>query len=123
MQQHERGKAATKDEVLSLEDERRLVTELYEQRRNQLTASEPPQLAGVPSKPLTLQEMKQQLAASLPVDEAELRSLARQRAEQVRDQLIEIGKLAEERVFLQETDPTATGNDKVRTRLTITAGS
>jgi uncharacterized protein involved in outer membrane biogenesis len=123
MQQHERGKAATKDEVLSLEDERRLVTELYEQRRNQLTASEPPQPAGVPSKPLTLQEMKQQLAASLPVDEAELRSLARQRAEQVRDQLIEIGKLAEERVFLQETDPTATGNDKVRTRLTITAGS
>jgi hypothetical protein len=123
MQQHERGKAATKDEVLSLEEERRLVTELYEQRRNQLTASEPPQPAGVPSKPLTLQEMKQQLAASLPVDEAELRSLARQRAEQVRDQLIEIGKLAEERVFLQETDPTATGNDKVRTRLTITAGS
>ena len=123
MRQRERGKTATNDEALSLDDERRLVTELYEQRRNQLAASVPPQPAGAPSKPLTLQEMKQQLAASLPVDEAELRSLARQRAEQVRDQLIEVGKLAEERVFLQETDPTASGNEKVRSRLTITAGS
>jgi outer membrane protein OmpA-like peptidoglycan-associated protein len=123
MRQRERGKASTKDEALSIDDERRLVTELYEQRRNQLAASEPPQPAGAPSKPLTLQEMKHQLAASLPVDEAELRSLARQRAEQVRDQLIEVGKLAEERVFLQETDPTASGNEKVRSRLTITAGS
>ena len=67
--------------------------------------------------------MKQQLAASLPVDETELRTLARQRAEQVRDQLIEVGKLAEERVFLQEIDPTVSGNEKVRSRLTITARS
>jgi hypothetical protein len=123
MRQRERGKASTKDEALSIDDERRFVTELYEQQRSQLAASAPPQPAGAPSRPLTLQEMKQQLAASLPVDEAELRSLARQRAEQVRDQLIEVGKLAEERVFLQETDPTASGNEKVRSRLTITAGS
>jgi hypothetical protein len=123
MRQRERGKTATKDEPLSIDDEQRLVTELYDQRRNQLVASASPQPAGASSKPLTLQEMKQQLAASLPVDETELRTLARQRAEQVRDQLIEVGKLAEERVFLQETDPTASGNEKVRSRLTITAGS
>ncbi|MEK7235875.1 MAG: hypothetical protein AAB242_04595 [Nitrospirota bacterium] len=67
--------------------------------------------------------MKLQLGASIPVDETELRALARQQAEQVRDQLIEVGKLAEERVFLEEIDPTASGNEKVRSRLTITAGS
>jgi hypothetical protein len=49
--------------------------------------------------------------------------LARQRAEQVRDQLIEGGKLAEERVFLLETDLTVSGNEQVRSPLTITAGS
>jgi hypothetical protein len=123
MRQRERGKPAAKDESLSLEDEQRFVTELYEQRRIQLAASAPPQPAGVPVKPLAVQEMKQQLAALLPVEEGELRILARQRAEQVRDQLIEAGKLAEERVFLQEIDPTVSGNEKVRSRLAITAGS
>ncbi len=123
IRQRERGKASAKDEALSIDDEQRLVTELYEQRRSQLATSAPPQPAGAPSKPLTAQEMKQQLAASLPVDDGELRTLARQRAEQVRDQLIEGGKLAEERVFLQEIDPTVSGNEKVRSRLAITAGS
>lgn len=123
MRQRERGTAAANDEPLSIDDEQRLVKDLYEQRRNQLAASAPPQPAGATSKPLTLQEMKQQLAASFPLDETELRALARQRAEQVRDQLIEAGKLAEERVFLQEIDPTVSGNEKVRSRLTIAAGS
>jgi outer membrane protein OmpA-like peptidoglycan-associated protein len=123
MRQRERGKTAAKDEPLSIDDEQRLVTELYEQRRNQLVASAPPQPAGVLQKPPLIEEMKHQLAASLPLDETELRTLARQRAEQVRDQLIEAGKLAEERVFLQEIDPTASGNEKVRSRLRITAGS
>jgi hypothetical protein len=67
--------------------------------------------------------MKQQLAASLSVDETELGALAGQRAERVREQLIEVGKLAEERVLLQQTDSTASGNEKVRSRLAITAGS
>lgn len=123
MRQRERGKAAAKDEPLTIDDEQRLVTELYEQPRNQVAASAPPQPAGAPSKPLTVQEMKQQLAVSFPVDETELRILARQRAEQVRNQLIEAGKLTEERVFLQEIDPKASGNEMVRSRLTITAGS
>jgi hypothetical protein len=123
MRQRERAKASAKDEALSIDDEQRLVTELYEQQRSQLATSAPPPPAGAPSKPLTAQEMKQQLAASLPVDEGELRILARQRAEQVRDQLIEGGKLAEERLFLQEVDPTVSGNEKVRSRLAITAGS
>ena len=67
--------------------------------------------------------MKQRLAVAIPVDESELGALARQRAEQVRDHLIEVGQLTEERVFLLETDPTASGNEQVRSLLTITAGS
>ena len=123
MRQQERGKAAVKDDPLSIEDEQRLVTELYEQRRKQFEAPVPSQPTGTPAKPFTVQEMKQQLTASLPVEETELRDLARQRAERVRDQLIEVGKLAEERVFLQEIDSSASGNEKVRSRLTITTGS
>jgi hypothetical protein len=38
--------------------------------------------------------MRQRLAEAISVDEAELRALARQRAEQVRDELIEVEKLA-----------------------------
>ena len=66
--------------------------------------------------------MKQRLAIAISVTDTELRALARQRAEAVRDQLIEVGKLEGERVFLLEIDPTASGNERVRSRLTITAG-
>ena len=66
--------------------------------------------------------MKQQLPASLLVDEMDLCLLAQQRAEQVRGQLIVDGKLADERVFLTEVDLTASDHEKVRSRLNITAG-
>jgi hypothetical protein len=39
----------------------------------------------VPSTP-TLKDMKQRLPAAIPIDESELRALAHQRAEQVRNQ-------------------------------------
>ena len=65
--------------------------------------------------------MKQQLAASLPVDETELCTLAQQRAEQMRGQLAGDGKLADERVFLTEVDLTASNYEKVRSRLNMTA--
>ena len=65
--------------------------------------------------------MKQQLAASLPVNETDLRLLAQQRAEQMRGQLAGEGKLAEERVFLTEVDLTASDHEKVRSRLNMTA--
>jgi hypothetical protein len=66
--------------------------------------------------------MKQQLAASLPVIETDLRFLAQQRAEQMRGQLVVDGKLADERVFLTDVDLTASDHEKVRSRLNITAG-
>jgi len=67
--------------------------------------------------------MKQRLAAAIFVDELELRALASQRAEQVRDQLIKGGTLAEEQLFLLETDLAASENQQIRSRLNITAGS
>jgi hypothetical protein len=48
--------------------------------------------------------------------------LTRQRAGQVRVQLLQVGKLSEERVFQQETDPSVSGNMHVMSRLTIAAG-
>jgi hypothetical protein len=123
MRQREKGQASPKLEELSSEDEARLVTELYEKQREKNKKVEPSQPTATEPMPPTLADMKQRLAAAIPVDEPELRALARQRAEQVRDQLLEVGKLAEERVFLQEADPTVSGNEQVRSRLTIAAGS
>ena len=100
-----------------------MVSELYEKQQAQLEKSAQPQPAEAASKPPTVDDMKQRLAVAIPVDDSELRALARQRAELVRDQLIEGGKLAEERVFLLETDLTVSGNQQVRSPLTITAGS
>ena len=123
MRQRERGKTSAKAEELSGEDEARLITELYKKQQEQLEKFMQPNPTGAAPKPPTVEDMKQRLVAAIPVDESELRALARQRAEHVRDELIEIGKLAEERVFLLETDLTASGNQQIRSRLTITAGS
>ena len=123
MRQRERGHASPQSEELASEDESRLVIDLYETQREQLEKTAPSRPTEAVQKPLTVPEMKQRLVAAILVDESELRALARQRAEQVRDQLIEGGKLAEERVFLLEIDPTVSGNEQVRSPLTITAGS
>ena len=66
--------------------------------------------------------MKQQLAASLSVNETDLRLLPQQREEQMRGQLAGDGKLADERVFLTEVELTAADHEKVRSRLNLTAG-
>ncbi|MDN5943294.1 MAG: DUF748 domain-containing protein, partial [Nitrospira sp.] len=123
MRQRERGGASLQSDELSSDDESRLVSKLYEKQQAQLEKSAPPQPAEADSKPPTVEGMKQQLTATIVVDELELGALAHQRAEQVRDRLIEGGTLAEERVFLLEPDLTASGNEQVRSRLTVTAGS
>ncbi len=123
MRQRERGHASPQSEELSSEDESRLVIDLYDTQREQLEKTASSRPIEAVQKPLTVPEMKQRLVAAILVDESELRTLARQRAEQVRDQLIQGGKLAEERVFLLEIDLTVSGNEQVRSPLTITAGS
>jgi hypothetical protein len=118
--QQERALPKTTD--LPLAEEERLIRERFVRQQN-LNGAAPTPKAEEPPKLPTIDEMRHQLAASIPVDDASLRSLADQRARHMRDQLAGDGRLGEERVFLTETDVTATGHDKVRSRLNITAGS
>jgi outer membrane protein OmpA-like peptidoglycan-associated protein len=63
------------------------------------------------------------LLSVIPVSQAELEALARQRAEAVRNHLLEQGGLANERVFLLEANTAASGHDKVRTQLALAVAS
>ena len=123
LKQQEGGKAKPEPEELSAEDEQRLVEQLFAK----LPAAQPEPVAGQPEaaeqKPPTLEEMRQRLLATITVPEAELESLARQRAEAVRNHLLEQGGLANERVFLLEANMSATGHDLVRTQLGLGAAS
>jgi uncharacterized protein involved in outer membrane biogenesis len=115
-------RALPKDVELPAAEEERMIKELFEQQRTQPPGAVPPTKPdGTPTAP-TVEEMRQQLAASIPVDEAGLRSLADQRAKVIRNQLAGEGKLADERVYLTEVDLTASDHEKVRSRLSITAG-
>ena len=106
------------------DEEARLVRELFEQQPPAITsASSGAATPGGPPKPLTLEEMKQRLVVSMPIDETALRDLAQRRADAVREQLVGVGHVAEERLFLTEPMLAATGHDLVRTALSISAGT
>jgi hypothetical protein len=100
-------------------EEERAIKELFDQQRSQQPVATSAE--GNP-KPPTIEDMRQQLAADIPVPDSDLRLLAQQRAEQMRGQLAGDGKLADERLFLTEVDLTASDYEKVRSRLNITAG-
>ena len=105
---------------LPIAEEERAIKELFDQQRSRQPA--PAEGAQVDSKPRTVEDMRQQLVAAIPVPDTDLRFLAQQRAEQIRGQLAGDGKLADDRVFLTEVDLTASDRDKIRSRLNITAG-
>ena len=107
---------------LPIAEEERAIKELFDQQRSRQPAAAPTEGAQADSKPLTVEDMRQQLVAAIPVPDTDLRFLAQQRAEQMRGQLAGDGKLADDRVFLTEVDLTASDHDKVRSRLNITAG-
>lgn len=116
-------RALPKDADFPADEEERMIKERFEQEHVQPTGAVPAPKPDVATKPPTVEEMRQQLAASIPVDDASLRSLADERAKQMRGQLAGEGKLADERVFLTEVNVTASGYEKIRSRLNITAGS
>ena len=116
-------RALPKDADFPDYEEERMIKERFEQEHVQPAGTVPAPKPDVAPKPPTIEEMRQQLASSIPVDEASLRSLADERAKQMRSQLAGEGKLADERVFLTDVDVTASGYEKVRSRLNITAGS
>ena len=63
------------------------------------------------------------MAAAIVISDAELEALARQRAEAVRNLLLESGRLTEERVVLLDPVAAESGHEKVRTQLALAAGS
>ena len=112
------GPATSDQEVLSPKEEQRLMEKLY-------AKLPPPDPATVPTESTqpTVEEMRQRVAAAIEIPDAELDSLAKQRAEAVRNQLLESGRLTEERVILGESGTAESGHEKVRTQLALSAGS
>jgi outer membrane protein OmpA-like peptidoglycan-associated protein len=119
--QRERGKPSAKGEPVPADDEQRLIQQLYEEHKKKAMPSTAPAQADGPGKAPTHEDMKQVLMAAMPLDEEALRALARQRAEQVREQLIGEGKLADERVYLLDIDLHASDHEQIRSRLAIAA--
>lgn len=107
---------------LSNEEEARLIVELYVEKFGSLPkgASAPP--AGSPSAPPTPEELKTKLLASIQIEESQLRLLAQQRAQQIRDFLIQEAQVSGERIFLVEPtlSPVTEGNT-IRNPLALTA--
>ena len=67
--------------------------------------------------------MKAKLVETIQVEEAELRSLAQDRANKIRDYLIQQGRIPEDRVFLIEVNLNGEiGEESVKSPLTLTAG-
>ncbi|MDQ1290563.1 MAG: hypothetical protein QG615_353, partial [Nitrospirota bacterium] len=69
---------------------------------------------------LTADELRQQLFPAMTVEESELRLLAQGRARAIREQLIEQGRLPEDRVFLIDAELTPSEGKQVRVRLNLT---
>jgi hypothetical protein len=115
-------KKGLKEVDLPIAEEERAIKDLFDQQRSQQPVAASAEGAQVDSKPLTIEDMRRQLVAAIPVPDSDLRFLAQQRAEQIRGQLAGDGKLDDDRVFLTEVDLTASDRDKVRSRLNITAG-
>ena len=117
----ERGKPAASEETIPAEEEQRLIKDLHDEHQKKTAPATPASKTDVPSKPPTFEEMKQMLAAATLLDEEGLRSLARQRADRVREHVTGEGKLSDERVFLLDVDLTASDHEQVRSRLSVTA--
>ena len=121
MWQRERGKPSAKGEPVPTDDEQRFIQELYEAHQKKAVLSAALPKDDGPAKPLTVEDMKQVLMAAMPLDEEALRTLARQRADQVREQLTGEGKLADERVYLLDVDLNASDHEQIRSRLAVAA--
>jgi hypothetical protein len=121
MWQRERGTPSAKGEPIPVKDEQRLIQQLYEAHQKKAMPSTAPAQTDGSVKPPTYEDMKQVLMAAMPLEEEALRTLARQRADQVREQLTGEGKLADERVYLQDVDLNASDHEQIRSSLAIEA--
>jgi uncharacterized protein involved in outer membrane biogenesis len=112
------GRRKPDQEELSPKEEQRLVEKLYAK----LPAPDPSVTPAEPTQP-TVEDMKRKLAVAIQISPSELEALAHQRAEAIRHHLLEGGKLTEERVILLDTGAAESGHEKVRTPLSLSAGS
>ncbi|HEU4684110.1 MAG TPA: DUF748 domain-containing protein [Nitrospira sp.] len=104
--------------ALSPEEEQRVIRQLYDaQRAHNASATG----ASAPAAAPTVDEMKRQLVAAMPVDEDALRTLARQRAEGIRLAITTEGKLSDDRIYMLEPEISESDHDMVRTQLNIGA--
>ncbi|UVT17295.1 MAG: DUF748 domain-containing protein [Nitrospira sp.] len=113
-----RGGAKSDQEELSPQEEQRLVEKLFAR----LPVQPADQTADGSAQP-TVEEMRRKLAAAVQISNSELETLARQRAEAVRNRLLEDGKLTEERVALLDAAGAESGHERVRTQLSLSAES
>ncbi|NJN37437.1 MAG: hypothetical protein HC794_10850 [Nitrospiraceae bacterium] len=112
------GGTNSDQEALSPKVEQRLVEKLYAK-----LPPPDPATAPVESTQPTVEEMKQKLAAAIQITDKEFESLAHQRAEAIRNRLLEDGVLTEERVVILDAGDAESGHEKVRTQLALSAGS
>ena len=112
-----RSATGSNSDVLSPKDEQRLVEKLYAK------LPPPDPTTTTESAQPTVGEMKERVAAAIVISDAELEALARQRAEAVRNLLLESGRLTESRVTLLDSGAAESGHEKVRTQLALAAGS
>jgi hypothetical protein len=112
------GGANSDQEELSPKVEQRLLEKLYAK----LPLPDPATTPTESSQP-TVEEMRRKLSAAIPISEKEFEALARQRAEAIRNRLLERGVLTEERVMLLDAGEAESGHERVRTQLSLSAGS
>ena len=117
------GQGVALEEIeLNPEEEDRLLAGLYVERFGAQLKTPPSSSEGkAPGLP-SPEQMRAKLLETIQVEDEQLRLLAQQRAQAIRDYVIQEGKVASDRVFLTEASLSpATGEGTVRNPLSLTA--
>lgn len=107
---------------LSDEEEPRFIAELYVEKFGPLVKDASPSPDGKSAVPPTPEDLKAKLLASIQIEEGQLRLLAQQRAQHIRDFLIQEAKVPGDRIFLVEPNLSpVTEEETVRSPLGLSA--
>lgn len=106
---------------LDPDEERRLLSELYVETFG-AQPQPPPSSEGKTAGLLTPEQMQAKLVEAIQVEDEQLRLLAQERAQAIRDYLIQEGKVSGDRVFVVEPNLSpVSGEGIVRSPLSLTA--
>ncbi|MGD9850378.1 MAG: DUF748 domain-containing protein [Nitrospirales bacterium] len=107
---------------LSNEEEARLISELYVEKFGPLVREASPSPDGKPAVPPAFEDLKAKLLASIQIEEGQLRLLAQQRAQHIRDFMIQDAHVPGDRIFLVEPNLSpVTEEETVRSPLGLSA--